>query len=221
MAGYTKSDYDSLYSIRVRLPNGRRSPIRLHYHRYAMQDIVREHWDYLVSELKINESDRVLVIGAGFGWGIERLVELTGCWAIGTDISSHVQGCKKIAETNELRQCVRDSGYDPDSGEGLEVMEACDLPLVRCMHPILDEDMCSYESRDNVYNALDDLPTLLVTEDILSDFSDEDAKAFCAELDKVGCRVCHVVRTTNHTAEEWHKITGQTIVTCGDHRRVG
>ncbi len=230
MAGYTKSDYDSLYSIRVRVWDAtiqayRRSPVRLHYHRYAMQDIVRAHWDKLVPELGLTSADRIVVVGAGFGWGVERLIELTGCTAVGVDISDHIQGTKGSTEEAEIDAAIIAAGFDPATGHGAEVKNATFVDS-RTKTTILAEDMYSSKSRNNIKKALgNQLPTWIITEDMLSDFSDVEATFLKTEIDKLGVPVCHILRENfglnKKTAEEWNALTGHTIITVGTYRRVG
>lgn len=221
MAGYTKSDYDSLYSIRVVMADGRRSPVRLHYTRYVMQDIVRARWDHVVPELGITSSDIVVVVGAGFGWGVERLIELTGCTAIGVDISDHIQGTKSTSEESEIDAAIISAGYDPLIGHGLEVKQTVFVDT-RTKQIVLNEDLYSAKSRNNIKKALGNkLPTWIITEDILSDFSDAEATFLKTEVDKLGVPVCHIVRTTTKTAEEWQTLTGHVIIELGSYRRVG
>lgn len=222
MSGYTKTDYDSLYSIRVVLPDGRRTPIRLHYHRYVMQDIVRKHWDHLVPLLDINEDDDVVVVGAGFGWGIERLQELSGCNAIGTDISPYVHTLKDSEETVEVMQAIIAAGYTyDDGGIGSEVLDAALMEPERCLSTILNEDMMSKASRARVIDAMDAMPSYIITEDMLSDFTDAEVVDFATQMDTFECKVVHIVRTGERTLEDYHRLTGHQCVACGCHRSVG
>lgn len=230
MAGYTKEDFDSLYSIRVRLwdesiQGFRRSPIRLNYHRYVMQDISRTPWDKLVPELGITSSDIVVVVGSGFGWGVERLIELTNCTAIGVDTSDHVHSTKDTTEESEIDAAIIASGYDPLVGHGLEVKTAV-LTEPRSKSTVLNENMYSVKSRNNVKKAIGNkLPTWIITEDMLSDFTDAEIIEWKTQIDKLGVAVCHFVRENKlpnaKTAEEWNALTGHTIVTVGAFRRVG
>lgn len=222
MSGYSKEDYDRLYSIRVVFRESRRrSPIRLHYHRYVMQEMVQRHWDYLVDKLGITSKDKVVVVGAGFGWGIEKLVELTGCTVIGTEISDHIMNSKGVSEEAEIDAAIVAAGYDPKSGHGLEVKNEVYHGEARCNCTIINEDMYSPESRERVQDVLGGTPTWIITEDMLSDFSDEEALAWKAQVDKMGTKVCHLVRTHDKTAQAWHDLTGHTIVEVGNHERTG
>lgn len=226
MVGYTKLDYDSKYRLRVRIPdengNMTRSPVSLHYHRAVMQKIAQAPWPKLIKLLGITEDDRVIVVGAGYGWGLEKLIELTGCKAVGTDISEYIQDTKDDTEESEIRMCINAAGYDPSYGHGKEVMEATHAMLSdKALYDILNEEMGTQESRGAVIDALGCLPTLVITEDMLSDLSDLDAMILCGDLDRFGCRVCHFSRELPRSAKELHALTNHIVVTVGTMRRVG
>ena len=128
MVGYTKQDYDSLYSLKVgftdEVGNTIRHPIKLHYHRAVMESYVHHPWPTLVEELGITSDDKVIVVGAGYGWGAEKLLELTGCSIVATDISTYIQETQDDSEESEIISCIRESGFDERFGLGKEVFEA-------------------------------------------------------------------------------------------------
>lgn len=231
MAGYSKADYDSLYSIRVRIWDAaiqgyRRSPVRLHYHRAVMQDTVQARWDILVTLLGITSADIVVVAGSGFGWGVERLVELTGCVAVGADVSEYVADVKDSTEEIEIDAAIIAAGYDPLNGHGLEVKTATYTAEQRSKQVVVKEDMYSVKSRNAVKKALGNrLPTWIITEDMITDFTDVEIATWKNEVDKLGATICHLVQESSppnaKTAEEWNALTSHTIVTLGDYRRVG
>lgn len=230
MAGYTKADYDSLYSIRVRvwdetLKGYKRSPIRLNYHRAVMQEMVQAHWDKIVPLLGLTAADRVVVVGAGYGWGVERLVTLTGCLAIGLDIAPYVSSSKGLTEEDEINAAIIAAGYSPTSGHGLEVKNAVFTAEPKAKQVILAEDMMSAESRNEVRKALGgQLPTWIITEDMLSDFNDTQLLQWKLEADKLGVPICHLLRENfppnAKTAEQWRLLTGHIIITVGAYRKV-
>lgn len=230
MAGYTKQDFDSLYRFRVRIWDEsiqayRRSPIRLNYHRYVMQEIVRAHWDKVVPMLGITSSDIVVVVGAAFGWGVERLQELTGCTAIGIDNSDYINANKLISENAEVEAAIIAAGYNINSGHGLEVYNAV-TQQPRSSATILQEDLSNQSSRNAVKAALSNqTPTWIITEDMFSDFNDTDALAWQKQAKKLSPNICHILRELKNpnskTGEEWQALTGKPMITIGDYRRVG
>ena len=231
MAGYTKSDYDRLYHIRVRIWDAaiqgyRRSPVRLHYHRAVMQDMIRVRWDSLVPLLGITSADRVLVVGSGFGWGVERLIELSGCIAVGIDFSDYINATKDSTEESEIDEAIIAAGYDPLTGHGLEVKNATFTGEPKSKQPILNENLLSAKSRGRIKKALGNkAPTLVITEDMITDMTDAEILNWKNQVDSLGASVCHVLRESYppnaKTAEEWNAFTGHTIVVLGSFRRVG
>lgn len=232
MAGYTKADYDSLYSIRLRIWDDaikgyRRSPVRLHYHRAVMQqDYIDPRWVAVVPLLGITSSDRVVVAGAGFGWGVEKLISLTGCTAVGVDISDYVDTTKGDTEEAEIDAAIIAAGFDPLIGHGLEVKNYAFTTEPKAKQIVLKEDLLSAKSRNAVKKELGQQnPTWVITEDMLTDFTDAELLAWKVEVDKwTGVNIAHILRENKlpnaKTAEEWATFTGHIIIVVGDYRKV-
>jgi len=190
-----------------------------------MQDIVANHWNFLVPLLSLSSTDRIVVVGAGFGWGIEKLEDLTNCTAIGVDISDYINDTKGISEAAEVDAAIISAGYLTTEGHGLEVRNAV-LAQPRTKTTILKEDMFTNKSRNSVKQALGNQnPTWIITEDMISDFSDAEILEWKTEVDKLGVPICHIVRENfglnQKTLEEWNVLTGHTVISVGDYRRVG
>lgn len=232
MAGYTKTDYDSLYSIRLRIwdeaiQGYRRSPIRLHYHRAVIKrDYTDPRWVAVVPLLGITSSDRVVVAGAGFGWGVEKLIGLTGCTAVGVDISDYIDATKDGTEEAEIDAAIIAAGFDPLTGHGLVAKNYAFTGELKSKQVILKQDLLSVKSRNAVKKALGQQnPTWVITEDMLTDFTDPELLAWKVEVDKwTGVNIAHILRENKlpnaKTAEEWATFTGHTIITVGDYRKV-
>lgn len=227
---YTKEIYEEGYSIRVRVLDPstqtyRRSPIRLNYHRAVMAEMVQAHWPHVVDLLGITAQDRVLVVGAGFGWGVEKLIELTGCAAVGMDTSAYVQAEKNNTEEAEIDAAIIAAGYSPTEGHGLEVKQAAFTDAPRATVPILDDPPDVLVAQTLVVEALGNWPTLIITEDMITDLTDAEAAAWVARADSYGVPIAHLLREhkepNSKSAEDWHAQTGHTIITIGSYRRVG
>lgn len=233
MAGYTKADYDGLYSIRVRIWDEsikayRRSPVRLHYNRAVMmRDYIEPRWVKVISLLGITSADRVVVVGSGFGWGVEKLIELTGCQAVGVDISDYVETSKDDTEEAEIDAAIIGAGFDHLTGHGLEVKNATFTGEPKAKQTILKEDLLSAKSRNAVKKELGQQnPTWIITEDMVTDFTDTELVTWKTEVDKwTGVNICHILRESYlpnaKTAEEWNTFSGHIIITIGDYRKVG
>ena len=81
MAGYTKEQYDELYQFRVSryfggISSGEQS-IYLNYHKYSMQPILAARWAAMAPVLNIASTELALIVGCGFGWGVEAFIAET------------------------------------------------------------------------------------------------------------------------------------------------
>lgn len=232
MAGYTKSDYDSLYSVRLRIwdeaiKGYRRSKIRLHYHRAVInREFTNPKWDATVALLGLTVNDYVVVVGSGYGWGVERLIELTGCTAVGVDISDYIINSKDDTEEADIDAAIIAAGFDPLTGHGLEAKNYAFTGEPKAKQIILKEDLLSMKSRNSVKKELGNInPTWIITEDMLTDLTDAELLAWKAEVDKWdGVNICHILRENfglnQKTAEEWAAFTGHSIIVIGSYRLV-
>lgn len=231
MAGYTKTDYDTAYSIRLPIYNAatnsyKRSPIRLHYHRAVMGSTIRARWDKIVPLLSITSADKVVVVGSGYGWGVERLIELTGCQAIGIDISDYIDTEKGLTEEAEIDAAIVAAGYDPTTGHGLEAKTTAFTGEIKSKQTILKNDLSSTKMRNDVKKEFGNTePTWIITEDMITDMDDTTITEWVTEAGKLSTtQICHVLRESyppnSKTAEEWNTFTGHTIITLGGYRRI-
>jgi len=198
MAGWTKEDFDNNYSIRVERYMGghpnTRPEVRLCYHRSVMVPILQNRWDKLIPDiLPIQADDLVVLVGAGFGWGVEILKQKTGAKVIGTDISDWVESVKDTSEEAEIDACIRKVGLEPGTGRGLEIKRKYFVPGPRCTVKILNEDLATEDGRKNLLRVLGQTPDWIITEDFIQTFSDEEARTFHEELRKIkGAKIVHL-----------------------------
>jgi hypothetical protein len=174
MAGYTKADYDNLYRIRVErlLPPaplfaGTREEVRLHYHKFVMRDTLINRWSRLQSTLQIANTELLLIVGAGFGWGVEGAIAATGCTTVGIDISDYIVAEQGNTEEAEIREAITAVGLDPDTGRGAEILAAVYDGQPRTNVIVLQEDMQTNQSRNAIRSTLGGWPTVVVFEDIV------------------------------------------------------
>lgn len=229
MAGNTKDDYDSLYSIRVLVPvpgkpnNFKRSPIRLHYHRHVIKPMLDSAWAHVIPLLSLTSADRVVIVGSGFGWGVEALIEQTGCDAVGIDISDYVDTTKADTEESEIDAAIIAAGYDPLTGHGLEVKNLVYDGGAKVRGKFLKNDLSTNKLRNDVKKELgNQWPTWIITEDMLSDFTDQEVTAWKTEAEKLDptVQICHILRANyppnSRTGQQWADFTGHTVITIGD-----
>ena len=228
MAGYTKADFDANYKFRAERLWGRtgiRSEVLLNYHSFFMAPILAARWDNIVpSILNILSTDKVVVVGAGFGWGVDRLIELTGCTAVGVDISDYIEADKGLDENSELIAAIQLVGLDETVGRGLLIYNTYKTTGARTVSVVLKEDMLSNKSRNEVKKALGNAaPDYIITEDMIQELSDTEIAAWVNEAEKLpGAIVVHIISNEiARTAEQLNTLTGHKVILVGEYRVVG
>lgn len=178
---WTKEDFDNAYSYAVERHLGGHSPadeqsrqlVRIGYHKFIRRQGLINSWVQWQAALNLSASDPTLIVGAGFGWGIEGIrAALPGIIVCGTDLSQYIHDEKANSETAELRQRIVDAGLDPDTGRGAEILAAIDDGLARTDPNVivLQEDAQTNTSRNAIRAALDNnWPNVCIVEDIVDD----------------------------------------------------
>ena len=229
MAGYTKADFDANYSFRCErylssvIQTGR-AEVRLNYHSAFMSPILATRWENIVpSILNILSTDKVVVVGSGFGWGVDKLIELTGCTAVGVDISDYIETAKGTDENADLIAAIQLVGLDETVDRGLEIYNAYSTTGARTISVVLKEDMLTAKSRNAVKKELGNAaPTYIITEDMIQELSDVEIAAWVTEAEKLSAIVVHIIgRETPRTAEELNALTGHKVIVAGEYRVVG
>lgn len=197
MAGWTKADYDLNYDIGAEgewgYPNTR-AEVRLHYNWGIMQPLQQKWWANLVPLLGITAADRVCVIGAGFGWGVEALLaEAPGVTAIGIDISDYINAEKGTDEDADLDAAITAVGLDPATDRGAQIKTRFRRDGPRAKVTILQEDLSNNGSRNRVRNAIGGLdPTWIITEDTVQTMPDAELTQYTGYAnDFTGAQVVH------------------------------
>ncbi len=177
MAGWTKADYDNNYRYYVErnMPGGSphnregRLQVKIRYHRLYMRGQLFAMWAKLQPMLNILSTDKVCVVGAGFGWGVEAIESETGAIVVGIDISDYIATAPSTEES-ELRAEVTTAGLDPDTGRGLDVMNFIYDAQPRSNVIVLQEDAKNNQSRQRIRTALGgNWPSVVVYENIVDD----------------------------------------------------
>jgi hypothetical protein len=187
---WDKALFDLAYESNAE-PDGHpntRPAIRLHYNRYVIFPGLVRRVQQLIEILGLTESDRILLIGAGFGWTAE-VFNGMGYTAAGTDTSPYIQSAKDTTEDSEVDAALRATGLDPGSN-GMTHYNRLRNGGTRARATVLDEDSMSRQSRGRVTRALWE-PTIVITEDLVTSLTDTEAVALHAELVQYGARVVH------------------------------
>lgn len=225
LAAWTKADFDSTYSIRIERYFGShesragRPEVRLNYHEWAIKPLMVNRWREILKVLTpaITTDDRVLIVGAGFGWGVRALRNRINCTAIGTDTSSYIQTEKNNNDAAEVDAAITAVGLDPTVGRGLFLREAVRTTGARAKELVLDEDMTTKGSRQRIRNALGGNPTWIIAEDLVGDaMTDAEISTLAGHFDKSTARkVWLYTPTKSRSAQALATLTGHKVISCG------
>ncbi len=178
MAAWTKADYDANYRtyIERRMPGGSphnkegRQQVKIHYHKWVMVPLLANMWATLQPVLNILSTDKVCVVGAGFGWGVDALISEASATVVGIDLSQYIVDEQGTTEEAELRAEVSLVGLDPDTGRGLEVMNFIFDGQPRANVTILQNGAASGPQRQAIRQALGgSWPSVVIAENIIDD----------------------------------------------------
>jgi hypothetical protein len=221
VAGWTKAEFDAAYKF---LPESRlggwpggSAPVRVHYMRAMAEPIIRARWENIVpSILNITAADHVVIVGAGFGWGVEVLADMTSANVVGVDISDYIEAEQNVDELAEWDAAITVAGLDPSSTRGQNIKAAFHTPGPRSNVVVLNEDMKTNQSRNKVRQALgNNTPTHIVTEDTIQLFSDVEIAEFVADINPIGAAVSHIHGGKPRTNLELAALTGHKCILYG------
>ena len=245
MAGYTKLDFDNNYWVWVERQImaagvnldliGLKAPtkVRLRYHSAHIKPMLVNRWSNIVPALlNIQSTDKVVVVGAAFGWGVDALVAQTGCTAVGVDISDYIATAGLTDENAQLIASIQEvpeyMGISPQglSPRGQAIYDFYAVPdgVARTISVVLKEDMFTPKSRNEVKKALGNAaPTFIVTEDMIQQLSDVEITAWVTEAEKLpGATIAHIIsKESPRTVEELNTLTGHKVILVGEYRSVG
>jgi hypothetical protein len=191
---WDKSLFDLAYEFPAE-PDGHpntRQGIWLHYNRYVLYPEMLKRAQFFISHFGLTQTDRVLVVGAGFGWTVEALVDL-GIEAIGADVSAYIQNNKGTSEDSEVAEAISAVGLNPAAGEGLLHFNRL-RSTQRTKANILNEDSSNNASRNRVKRAFSSDITLIITEDLVTSLSDAECTQVQGFIEAYATqRICHFV----------------------------
>jgi hypothetical protein len=165
MAYDTKADFDNAYQFRVDRYFNRDNPgvaqdpaqtgeVILHYHRFFMSPILADMWARLAPILNIASTEHVLIVGAGFGWGVEAFIAETGCTTVGIDVSDYINAEKNNTEETEIDAAIVAAGLDPAAGRGAAIKAYVYDAQPRTNVIVLQENAQTNTSRQAIRAAL-------------------------------------------------------------------
>ena len=210
-----KSTYDSAYSIRAERFHGghpsTRPEIRLSYHRTALLPWCASRAANFKRILNLQPTQNILIVGAGYGWTAECLINEQGIPNIlVTDTSAYIQSTKDQSGLSEINDAIRKVGIDPDSPEGIRISTKLNTGI-RSRIPIINESALTDDSILRIRSLMNPIH-LILTEDVLDSLTDLEAIHLSTQLHKLSNNIVHFIldgtnstdRTYNwKTSEEW------------------
>lgn len=209
----TKSDFDAAYNIGAERDTGHpntRPEVRLHYNRAVMFSIAQTHALKMIEVLGLQPTQKIGILGCGFGWVLEVFIAQGFNNVIGTDTSPFIQTNKGLNEDAEIEAAILEAGLLPTSTEGLVIrnkLRGDGGPRSKQAAKVLNEDAMSNPSRNRIRNALGGGNLAWgITDSVLESLTDAE----CVSLSNAGHGFCtnvaHLVVTTrpgNHAGYNW------------------
>jgi hypothetical protein len=193
---WDKEAFDGFYGYSVERwghPNTREG-VRLHYHWHwvgtAQNNKIAVRMEQALGPVK---GTGVILVGAGFGWTAEGLIEL-GADVVATDISDFVLTEQHSTEEAEIRAEIERVGLDPDRDKIIGPSGQVDLDpieflvrggrnaVARSARPIVGEDAGTPQSRAAIKKQTKQPIKWILTEQVLHSMADADAVEFCAKM---------------------------------------
>jgi len=234
---YDKATYDAQYSVRA-WDHGVRDQSRIprHHYNWFVQTQgpfarLKRHVTALTAGPGWAQLSDIAIIGGGFGWTAELLLEIDPTLnIINVETSPHVINTLATSEEADLRQYLIDDGFDPDNinflvdpndySRTLTNAEAWAYWLrpdgVRGTTTTLDNDLSTNGQRREIRTTLGGNVDALVTEITLDALSTEaEIDNFLDYVEKTrpnpACAVIHLIEYTprtdlgyiSKTREEW------------------
>ncbi len=171
-----------------------RKEVRLGYGRAMMLGFCENRAKILVAGLGLTASDRVLLVGAGFGWLAECLEDqVPGLSVVSLDTSTWVQATKDQPETSEIEAAVQAAGILPMMSRYAEIVASLDDGGPKARVPIGAEDVLRGNDRAKLKQAHGSF-TWAITEVVFTWLDDAECVAMDAAMHKVASKVAHMVQ---------------------------
>lgn len=189
----TKADFDAAYEGPAPHGAGEPDTVTLHYHRaralgpggsktYVAQNLIRLlGWDL---------NTKLFLDGCGFGWLAEALSAegpMNLLTMVQSDPSLYIQSAKNTSEESEVDAAITARGLTPGSGRGLAVKNKIWTPGARARISLVinDWDMSTNRDRNRVRNAVGPTGYDVLTEDVLTSLTDQEAIDYSADLNQL------------------------------------
>ncbi len=229
-----KEDWDAAYSIGAEGKWGHpstRPEVRLHYNRASQLPYARNRANGIVQALGWQPTDRIVLVGAGFGWTVEALEELGFTNVVGSDVSRYIQDNKALTEEQEINAAISAVGLNPNVGEGaaLKAKLYDGGNRTRTSKGIFNEGLGTPGSRKKIARALGGEPDWALSESVLESLTDAEAQDISAKVHSwTNAIIAHFVVTLGgqqdpgynwKTLEDWKALLpADTFIEAGSFR---
>ena len=177
---------------------GFRPHVRLGYHRSVLMRLSRDQAQAYIDKLGWLPTQKIALIGCGFGWTAEVLINEHGfspTRLIGCDTSSYIQANKSLTESADIDAAITAVGLSPTTGEGLTVKGKLHDGGTRSrVVTVANQSGGTVSSRNAIKLALGG-GTLdkVLTEGVLESLVDKDCQSLSTSLHSLATVVQHLI----------------------------
>ncbi len=176
-----------------------RKEVRVHYVRHFELQRAQSRARSFIRAASLTAADRVVIIGAGFGWLQEALEEqIPGIECVCVETSSYIQGVKGDTEFVELDAAITTAGILVTEKGYTDALNHLTADAGNKSRVTLnDEDINLEASRTRLEGELTrggDKFTWAVSEHVLEWLEDGEAQALDADMHQMAPNVCHLLR---------------------------
>lgn len=200
---WDKATLDSMYDVIVQ-------GVRLGYSYKGRYPLYQRNAQLFWNLLNLTPTDKVVVVGCGFGLTLHALNALGIPYPnmLGIDTGDYIQTEQSNTNEADINTAITNAGHDPSTGQGailktlLYTGEANSTLNGNAV--IIDaEDVENAGARNRINNKWGGSGYHVVTEDVLPGVSDPEAVALTAELNKLSnaLTITHVVTTTHNQSD--------------------
>ncbi len=165
--------------------------VRLRYHRHVMLKMADGRCQHIIRSLGLTASDKVCIVGGGYGWLRECLeARLPGIVVATTDTSTWVNAEQANDETAELEAALVAAGLvlgTPEYSRILSEIDGGSRSKVTIENTRIDTEA----SRDDLTTRYGDF-TWAITEEVISWLTDAECVALDDDMQQMATDVAHL-----------------------------
>jgi hypothetical protein len=169
-------------------------PIKVGYSRANALPWLKDQTKLWINTVGISASDKVVLVGAGFGWEQEFLEEwFPGIKCVSVDTSEYIHQEKSKSEKDEIKKGTK---RIPKKEKYKKLLEDVGDDGPKARVKIVNAEFSTGSGRAAIVQELGEPPTKVITSDILIGLSDQEIKKNTKYLDMLGGQVFHITSIT-------------------------